>query len=173
MRRSQPRAGKLDPCKGIGRFGKEIEHVLHAGIDLWKSPHVLARGFELDLGQAPAHVSRGMLACGVRPTPKSSSVQRAASRGRARTGALQAERRRMKKVGNILELSATDLSATSTAVSERSSTAWRGGDGTRFCSSRYKVRRWNEGRQIARPRRCRLTPPSPKNVQAWIQFHFP
>jgi len=93
---------------------------------------------------------RDMLACGVRPTPKSSSVQRAASRGRARTGALQAERRRMKKVGNILELSATDLSATSTAVSERSSTAWRGGDGTRFCSSRYKVRRWNEGRQIAR-----------------------
>jgi hypothetical protein len=42
----------------------------------------------------------------------------------------------------------------------------RGGDGTRFCSSRCKVRRWNEGRQIARPRRCRLTPPSPKNVQA-------
>ena len=46
-------------------------------------------------------------------------------------------------------------------------------DGTRFCGSRYKVRRWNEGRQIAGPRRCRLTPPSPKNVQAWIQFHFP
>jgi len=116
MRRSQPRAGKLDPFKGIGRFGKEIEHVLHAGIDLSKAPHVLARGFELDFGQAPAQVSRDMLACGVRPTPKSSSVRRAASRGRARTGALQAERRRMKKVGNILELSATDLSATSTAV---------------------------------------------------------
>jgi len=110
------RAGKLDPFKGIGRFGKEIEHVLHAGIDLWKAPHVLARGFELDLGQAPALVSRDMLACGVRPTPKSSSVQRATSRGRARTRALQAERRRTKKVGNILELSATDLSATSTAV---------------------------------------------------------
>jgi hypothetical protein len=69
MRRSQPRAGKLDPFKGIGRFGKEIEHVLHAGIDLWKAPHVLARGFELDFGQAPAQVSRDMLACGVRPAP--------------------------------------------------------------------------------------------------------
>lgn len=68
MRRSQPRAGKF---KGIGRFGKEIEHVLHAGINLWK---------ELDFGQAPAQVSRDMLACGVRPTPKApvSNVRRPA-----------------------------------------------------------------------------------------------
>ena len=43
----------------VGRLGIEIEHVLHAGhvlaIDLRDAPHLLAPGFELVLGQAPAH----------------------------------------------------------------------------------------------------------------------
>jgi hypothetical protein len=44
---------------GVGRFGIEIEHVLHAGdvfaVDLWNAPHILAPGLEAVFGQPPAH----------------------------------------------------------------------------------------------------------------------
>ena len=43
----------------IGRFGVEVEHILHAGdvlaVDLRNAPHVLAPRLEVVLGQAPAH----------------------------------------------------------------------------------------------------------------------
>ena len=43
----------------IGRFGIEVEHILHAGdvfaVDLRNAPHVLAPGLEVVFGQAPAH----------------------------------------------------------------------------------------------------------------------
>ena len=43
----------------VGRFGVEIEHILHAGdelaVDLRDTPHVLAPRLELVFGQAPAH----------------------------------------------------------------------------------------------------------------------
>ena len=43
----------------IGRFGIEVEHILHAGdvlaIDLRNAPHVLAPGLEVVVGQTPAH----------------------------------------------------------------------------------------------------------------------
>ncbi len=43
----------------IGRFGIEVEHILHAGdvfgIDLRNTPHVLAPGLEVVFGQTPAH----------------------------------------------------------------------------------------------------------------------
>jgi hypothetical protein len=43
----------------IGRFGIEVEHVLHAGdelaVDLRNAPHVLAPGLELVFSHAPAH----------------------------------------------------------------------------------------------------------------------
>jgi len=43
----------------IGRFGIEVEHILHAGdvfaIDLRNTPHILAPRLEVILGQAPTH----------------------------------------------------------------------------------------------------------------------
>ena len=43
----------------VGRFGIEIEHILHAGdifsIDMRNTPHVLAPGLEVVFGQTPAH----------------------------------------------------------------------------------------------------------------------
>jgi hypothetical protein len=44
---------------GIGRFGIEVEHVIHAGnihaVDPGNTPHILAPGLETVFGQPPAH----------------------------------------------------------------------------------------------------------------------
>ena len=44
----------------IGRFGIEIEHILHPGdvfgVDLRDAPHILAPGLQVVFGQTPAHV---------------------------------------------------------------------------------------------------------------------
>ena len=43
----------------IGRFGIEVEDILHAGdifsINLWNAPHILAPRLELVFSQPPAH----------------------------------------------------------------------------------------------------------------------
>ena len=48
-----------DRALRIGRFGVEIEHILHAGdvlaVDLRNAPHVLAPRLEVVFGQPPAH----------------------------------------------------------------------------------------------------------------------
>ena len=48
-----------DRALRIGRFGIEVEYILHAGdvfgIHLWNAPHVLAPRFDLVFSQSPAH----------------------------------------------------------------------------------------------------------------------
>ena len=77
----------------VGRFGVEIEHVLHAGdvirVDLGNAPHVLAPRLEIVLGQAPAHrLARQALVCGQLDQRVRQQFQRptGAARRRARAG---------------------------------------------------------------------------------------
>ena len=58
----------------IGRFGIEVEHILHAGnvfaIDLRNTPHILAPRLEVILGQAPTRGLPDMLSCSVSLTDR-------------------------------------------------------------------------------------------------------
>ena len=73
-----------DRALRIGRFGVEVEHILHAGdvfaVDLRNAPHVLAPGLEVVFGQPPAHGLAGEAVVLGEPDhspANSSSVQRA------------------------------------------------------------------------------------------------
>ena len=77
----------------VGRFGIEVEHILHAGdifgVDLGNAPHVLAPRLEIVLGQAPAHrLARQALVCGQLDQRIRQQFQRpaGAARRRARAG---------------------------------------------------------------------------------------
>ena len=77
----------------VGRFGIEIEHILHAGdvvgVDLRNAPHLLAPRLEIVLGQAPAHrLARQALVFGQLDHRAGQQLQRpaGAARRRARAG---------------------------------------------------------------------------------------
>ena len=83
----------------VGRFGVEIEHVLHAGdvigVDLGNAPHVLAPRLELVLGQTPAHrLARQALVRGEPDHRVRQQLQRpaGAARRRARAGGRHQQR---------------------------------------------------------------------------------
>ncbi len=77
---------------GIGRFGIEVEHILHAGdifaIDLGNAPHVLAPRLEVVFGQPPAHrLARQALVLGELDHRVGQQLQRPAGAARRRVRA--------------------------------------------------------------------------------------
>src|SRR5450756_2766328 len=82
----------------IGRFGIEVEHILHAGdvlaIDLRNAPHILTPRLEVVFGQAPTHGLPGYaVVLGELDHRAGQQLQRpaGAALGRARTGSCHQE----------------------------------------------------------------------------------
>ena len=88
-----------DRALRIGRFGVEVEHILHAGdvfaVDLRNAPHVLAPRLELVFRQAPPHrLAREAVVLGEPDQFPGQQFERptSAARGRVRTGGRDQQR---------------------------------------------------------------------------------